>query len=84
MKQGKDINEISGIIVDRAVKVHQKLGPDLLESVYQRILAYELRKAGLDVEPEVPIPVEWDGNVLMKVFGLISSSAGKCLSNSNL
>ena len=40
-------NEISGLIVDRAVNVHTVLAPGLLESVYQRILAYELRKAGL-------------------------------------
>ena len=55
-------NKISGIIVDRAMKVHTALGPGLLESVSQRILDYELRKAGLSVETEVPIPVEWDGN----------------------
>lgn len=62
------INEISGIIVDRSVKIHQALGPGLLESVYQRILAYELRKAGLKVETEVPIPVEWDGHVIDESF----------------
>lgn len=50
------------------MKIHQALGPGLLESVYQRILAYELRKAGLSVEAEVPIPVEWDGNVIDESF----------------
>jgi GxxExxY protein len=55
-------------VVDRAVKVHKALGPGLLESVYQRILAYELRKAGLDVETEVPIPVVWDGHVIEDSF----------------
>ena len=47
---GAVINEISETIVDRAVKIHAALGPGLLESVYQRILAYELRKAGLKIE----------------------------------
>ena len=61
-------NEISGLIVDRAVNVHTALGPGLLESVYQRILAYELRKSGLNVETEVAIPVEWDGHVIDESF----------------
>ena len=63
-----ELNEISGVIVDRSVKIHRALGPGLLESVYHRILAYELRKAGLSVETEVPIPVEWDGNVIDESF----------------
>ena len=62
------LNEISGIIVDRSIKIHTALGPGLLESVYQRILAYELRKAGLAVETEVAIPVEWDGHVIGESF----------------
>lgn len=63
-----NINEISGAIVDRSIFIHKKLGPGLLESVYQRILCYELRKAGFTVESEVPIPVDWDGLVLDESF----------------
>ena len=62
------INEISGAIVDAAFRIHIALGPGLLESVYQRILGYELRKAGFRVETEVPIPVEWDGHVIDESF----------------
>ncbi|MDF1851940.1 MAG: GxxExxY protein [Verrucomicrobiales bacterium] len=62
------INDLSGVIVDRAIKIHQALGPGLLESLYQRILVYELRKAGLSVATGVPIPVEWDGNVIDESF----------------
>lgn len=61
-------NEISGIVVDRAIQIHKALGPGLLESVYQRILAYELRRAGLDIETEAPVPVEWDGHVIDESF----------------
>ena len=57
-------NEISGIIVDVALHVHRELGPGLLETVYRKVLAHELRKRGLHVEEEVPIPVEWDGERL--------------------
>ena len=62
------INDISGAIVNCAVKIHQALGPGLLESVYHRILAYELRKAGFEVQTEVPIPVSWDGHVIDESF----------------
>ena len=64
----EELNRISGIVVDRSMKIHMELGPGLLESVYHRILAYELRKAGLKVESEVPIAVEWDGNVIEHSF----------------
>ena len=63
-----ELNQISGAIVDLSVKIHQQLGPGLLESVYHRILAYELRRAGFEVETEVPVPVEWDGHVIDDSF----------------
>jgi iron complex transport system substrate-binding protein len=63
-----ELNQISGAIIDLSMKIHQALGPGLLESVYHRILAYELRKAGFKVESEVPVPVEWDGHVIDESF----------------
>ena len=51
-----DIEEIAGTIVDAAIKVHRALGPGLLESAYQKCLAYELRKRGLQVKCEVLLP----------------------------
>jgi GxxExxY protein len=53
-------NEITDKIIELSIKIHKKLGPGLLESVYYAILMYELKKAGLHVEGEVPIPVFWD------------------------
>ena len=44
-----EINEITGQILDAAIKVHQTLGPGLLESAYEACLIYELRKRGLNV-----------------------------------
>lgn len=63
-----DINKISAAIVDHSLKIHKALGPGLLESVYQRILSYELRKAGFQVETEVPVPVKWDGHTIDDSF----------------
>ena len=61
-------NEISGLVIDVSIGIHKVLEPGLLESVYQRILAYELRKASLDVQTEVPVPVKWDGHVIDESF----------------
>jgi GxxExxY protein len=56
-----DRNEISGEIVDAAMKVHSALGPGLLESAYAACLRHELIKRGLRVASEVPVPVVYDG-----------------------
>src|SRR5206468_2560777 len=53
-------NDLSAIIIEAAIDIHRRLGPGLLESVYQTILAHELIKRGLRVEKEVPIPLVWD------------------------
>ena len=53
-------NELATIAVDVAYQIHTRLGPSLLESVYHAIMVYELRKRGLFVEFERPIPVIWD------------------------
>lgn len=53
-------NEITGVVVDIAIDIHRKLGPGLFESVYQKVLVYELRKRAFDVQEEWPIPVVWE------------------------
>ena len=53
--------ELTQKIIGCAMKVHSTLGPGFLESVYQKALAHELRKAALNVEWEKPIAVTYDG-----------------------
>lgn len=55
-----EINQITHEILDSAYKVHTALGPGLLESAYKACLVYELRKKGLKVEEEKPIPVIYE------------------------
>lgn len=55
------LNLLSGKIVDAAYRIHSTLGPGLLESVYEAILAKELARLGLQVERQKPVPLEWDG-----------------------
>jgi GxxExxY protein len=54
------LNELSGEIIKRAMKVHTALGPGLLESAYSQCLFYELKKTELAVEKEVPQPVIYE------------------------
>lgn len=54
------INDLTSAIIGSAIRVHSKLGPGLLESVYRVCLAYELKKLGFDVEEEQPIPVVYE------------------------
>jgi GxxExxY protein len=61
-------NEIGRIIVDAAILVHRELGPGLLESVYEAVLAQELRDRGLQVERQVPIPIVWRGMTFEEGF----------------
>lgn len=53
-------NELSKIVFDCALKVHQSLGPGLLESAYEQCLFYELKKQGLNVEKQKPLPLIYE------------------------
>lgn len=53
-------NELSKIIVDCCFKRHTKLGPGLLESVYEEILTYELKNTGLRIMRQQGLPVHYD------------------------
>jgi GxxExxY protein len=63
-----NINEISGEIVDTAYHIHTKLGPGLLESVYEIILAKELQNRGLKIERQKPIPIVFEGLKFEEAF----------------
>jgi GxxExxY protein len=62
------INDVSGQVVDAAIKVHSVLGPGLLERAYQVCLAHELRKRSLRIRTEVQMPVHYDGIELDLVY----------------
>jgi GxxExxY protein len=56
-----ELNDISGAIVDSAMKVHTALGPGLLETPYEPCLAFELSDRGLRVRTQVALPVVYRG-----------------------
>lgn len=53
-------NDIAKIIVDCAFQIHTRLGPGLLESVYEAVLEHELLNRGLTVVTQQPMPVVWE------------------------
>jgi GxxExxY protein len=53
-------NELSKIVFDCALKVHKSLGPGLLESAYEECLFYEIKKQGLNVEKQKPLPLIYE------------------------
>ena len=53
-------NELSKIVFDCALKVHQALGPGLLESAYEECLFYELKKRNLSVQKQKPLPLIYE------------------------
>ena len=53
-------NEIAKIVVDAAFQIHTKLGPGLLESVYEVVLLTQLKKRGLRAERQVPVPIRFE------------------------
>lgn len=57
----KSENDLATLILDKAFLIHRKLGPGLLESVYERVLIHELEKSGLKVQSQKFIPFTWDG-----------------------
>jgi GxxExxY protein len=56
-----ELNQISGKIIECAIKVHRVLGPGMLESAYEACLLYELHKAGLQGLKQVTLPIIYDG-----------------------
>ena len=74
-----DENKTGRVIVDAAVAVHRELGPGLLESVYEAVLARELMDRGLQVERQVSVPIVWRGMRFDEGFRADLVVAGKVI-----
>ena len=61
-------NRIAEIIVDACFKIHTILGPGLLESVYETVMAHELRSRGLSVVRQQCLPIVYEGIILEEGF----------------
>ena len=64
----QDIDILAEQVIGHAIEVHRALGPGLLESVYRVCLLIELRAAGLRVEEEKRVPIEYKGRRIPDAF----------------
>jgi GxxExxY protein len=62
------VEDMARLVVDCGFRLHQKLGPGLLESAYEAILADQLARRGIAVERQKPIPIKYDGVDLAEGF----------------
>ncbi len=65
-----DVEEVARIAVDCGFKLHKRLGPGLLESVYEVILFESIIRRGLNVERQVPLDIHYDDFVIKDAFRL--------------
>ncbi|MEY3479372.1 MAG: hypothetical protein RIQ71_147 [Verrucomicrobiota bacterium] len=64
----KDEDVLAKYVLDESFRLHTELGPGLLESVYEQVLAARLRKAGLHVETQKSIPIIVDDLTIPEAF----------------
>ena len=62
------LEEVATLAVDRGYHLHRDLGPGLLESVYEILLAESLREVGLHCDRQVTIPIQYKGVVVDNAF----------------
>jgi iron complex transport system substrate-binding protein len=74
-----ELDDITGAIVDAAIKIHIDLGPGLLESVYETVLAKALQKRGFEVERQKVIQFEYDGILFDEGFRVDLLVAGRVI-----
>lgn len=63
-------DQLTARVIGAAITVHKELGPGLLESVYKKCLAYELRQCNFDIKEEIELPIMYKGMELGNSFRL--------------
>lgn len=69
-KTRRDVEETASIVIDAALQLHRDLGPGLLESVYESVLAKMLDERGLKIERQKPVPIVYQGIEINEGFRL--------------
>ena len=73
----KNVEELSALVVDTGLKIHRDLGPGMLESVYEVILAEKLIRLGIIVDRQVSIDIAYDDIEIANAFKIDLLVAGK-------
>ncbi|MFU8833504.1 MAG: GxxExxY protein [Wenzhouxiangella sp.] len=67
-KNDIDEDQAAAAVVDSAIAIHRDLGPGLLESVYEAILAHKLEQRGFKIQRQVPVPLNYEGVKFKEAF----------------
>ena len=68
--KARRVEELASLVVDTGLRIHRELGPGLLETAYEAVLAASLTRSGVAVQRQVAVPIEWDGVTLNEGFRL--------------
>ena len=64
----RDIEELASLAIDNGLRIHRELGPGLLESVYEAVLAASLTRKGIRIDRQVPIAIDYEGLAFAEGF----------------
>lgn len=64
----RSLEELAKLAVDAGFHIHKELGPGLLESVYEAVLAHELQQRGLQIDRQMPVEIKFRGLTLQEGF----------------
>ena len=65
-----EINKLTGLVVDLAIKIHSKVGPGCFEKVYEEILYYELQQQGITARRQLLLPIEYEALNISNAYKL--------------
>lgn len=68
MQSVEKADQLSRVVVDECIRIHRELGPGLLESVYESVLAAALERRGLEVQRQVAVDITYDGLTIPAAF----------------
>lgn len=68
MRADIDLNELTGTVIEECIRIHRDLGPGLLESVYETVLAGALQRRGLMIDRQMPVDIKYDGMTFPAAF----------------
>lgn len=64
----EEIDRLARIVVDQSYRIHKDLGPGMLEGAYELIMFEKLKEAGLRVDRQMPVDVDYDGIHIAQAF----------------
>lgn len=75
----EELNGLTALVIEECIRIHRELGPGLLESVYETVLAGALERRGLEIDRQVPVDIEFEGMSFPAAFRIDIRVEGQLL-----